>query len=60
MAKVLVTGALGNVGSYVAHYLIAAGQEVVVADINLGLLQKNMLAKPTLFFLILPMKQPFL
>lgn len=34
MAKVMVTGALGNVGGYVAKYLIENGQEVMAADIN--------------------------
>lgn len=33
MGKVMVSGALGNVGGYVAKYLIENGQEVVVADI---------------------------
>jgi uncharacterized protein YbjT (DUF2867 family) len=41
MAKILVTGALGNVGGYVAKYLIQNNQEVVVADINLKELQKR-------------------
>ena len=34
MSKVMVTGALGNVGGYVAKYLIENGQEVVAADID--------------------------
>jgi uncharacterized protein YbjT (DUF2867 family) len=34
MGKVLVTGALGNVGGYVAKYLIQNKQSVVAADIN--------------------------
>lgn len=34
MAKVMVTGALGNVGGYVAKHLIESGQHVVVADIH--------------------------
>lgn len=34
MGKVLVTGSLGNVGGYVAKYLIKNNQEVVVGDIN--------------------------
>jgi uncharacterized protein YbjT (DUF2867 family) len=41
MAKILVTGALGNVGGYVAKYLIQNKQEVVVADINLEELQNR-------------------
>jgi len=41
MGKVLVTGALGNVGGYAAKYLIASGQEVVVADINKEALEKK-------------------
>jgi len=39
MGRVMVTGALGNVGGYVAKYLIANDQEVVVADINVKALQ---------------------
>ena len=39
MGKVMVTGALGNVGGYVAKYLIKNGQDVVVADINVEALQ---------------------
>lgn len=39
MAKVMVTGALGNVGGYVAKYLIQNGQDVVVADISLDALK---------------------
>ena len=39
MGKVMVTGALGNVGGYVAKYLINNGQDVAVADINLEALQ---------------------
>ncbi len=35
MGKIMVTGALGNVGGYVAKHLILNKQEVVVADINL-------------------------
>jgi uncharacterized protein YbjT (DUF2867 family) len=34
MAKVMVTGALGNVGGYVTKYLLQSGQEVVAADIS--------------------------
>lgn len=34
MGKIMVTGALGNVGGYVAHYAIANGEPVRVADIN--------------------------
>ncbi len=34
MGKIMVTGALGNVGGYVAKYLLQNGQDVVVADIN--------------------------
>ena len=39
MGKVMVTGALGNVGGYVAKYLIENGQDIVVADINVDALQ---------------------
>lgn len=31
MGKILVTGASGNVGSYVADYLLGLGEEVVCA-----------------------------
>lgn len=41
MGKVMVTGALGNVGGYVAKYLIEMGQDVVVADINVEALQSK-------------------
>lgn len=34
MGKIMVTGALGNVGGYVAKYLIQNQQDVVVADIS--------------------------
>lgn len=34
MGKIMVTGALGNVGGYVAKHLISSGNEVVCADIN--------------------------
>ena len=41
MGKAMVTGALGNVGGYVAKHLIANGQEVVVADIDAAKLQER-------------------
>lgn len=41
MGKVMVTGALGNVGGYVAMYLIENGQDIVVADINVEALQEK-------------------
>ncbi|MBC7959831.1 MAG: NmrA family NAD(P)-binding protein [Vallitaleaceae bacterium] len=41
MGKVMVTGALGNVGGYVAKYLIANSQDVVAADINVEALQRK-------------------
>ena len=41
MGKVMVTGALGNVGGYVAKYLIENGQSVVAADINVEALQEK-------------------
>lgn len=34
MGKIMVTGALGNVGGYVAKYLIKNNQDIVLADIN--------------------------
>ncbi len=39
MGKIMVTGALGNVGSYVAHYAIENGEQAKVADINLETLK---------------------
>jgi len=41
MGKVMVTGALGNVGGYVAKYLIENGQDVVIADINTEAIQEK-------------------
>ena len=41
MGKVMVTGALGNVGGYVAKYLIENGQDVVIADINAEAIQEK-------------------
>lgn len=41
MSKVMVTGALGNVGGYVAKYLLKNNQDVVCADIDTDLLQKK-------------------
>ncbi len=45
MGKLMVTGALGNVGGYVAKYAIKNGQDVVVADINIEALKKKYDAK---------------
>lgn len=41
MGKVLVTGALGNVGSYIVKYLLKSKEEIVLGDINLEQLQKR-------------------
>lgn len=41
MGKIMVTGALGNVGGYVAKYAIGNRQEVKVADINLDALHEK-------------------
>ncbi|MGL5978882.1 MAG: NmrA family NAD(P)-binding protein [Erysipelotrichaceae bacterium] len=41
MKKILITGALGNVGRYVAQAAIKNGREVVVADINIISLQEQ-------------------
>ncbi|MDL2287893.1 NmrA family NAD(P)-binding protein [Oscillospiraceae bacterium OttesenSCG-928-F05] len=51
MGKVMVTGALGNVGGYVAKYLIQNGQDVVVADISMEALRQRYdnSDKPALF-----------
>lgn len=34
MGRIMITGALGNVGGYVAKHLLAQGESIVVADIN--------------------------
>lgn len=47
MSKIMVTGALGNVGGYVAEHLLANGQEVVCADINLEALEQKYPEKTT-------------
>lgn len=51
MGKVMVTGALGNVGGYVAKHLIQNGQEVVAADINMEAMRQRYgdTATPILF-----------
>lgn len=41
MGKIMVTGALGNVGGYVAKYLAARGEPVVCADIHLEALRQK-------------------
>lgn len=41
MGKIMVTGALGNVGGYVAKHLILNNQDIVVADINLEALKNK-------------------
>lgn len=41
MGQILVTGALGNVGGYVAQYAIAKGQQVKVGDINAHELERR-------------------
>lgn len=41
MGKIMVTGALGNVGGFVAKQAISNGQEVVVADIDVIALKKR-------------------
>lgn len=41
MAKVMVTGALGNVGGYVVKYLVKNKQEVVAADIDVAALESR-------------------
>lgn len=50
MGKVMVTGALGNVGGYVANYLIKNSQDVVAADINVEALQRKYGDKVTSVF----------
>ena len=39
MSKIMITGALGNVGGYAAEYSIKANAEVTVADINVDALK---------------------
>ncbi len=41
MGKIMITGALGNVGGYAAKYVIRANDEVTVADISTDALQKK-------------------
>lgn len=41
MGKLMVTGALGNVGGYVAKYAIQNKQEITVADIDVHALQSK-------------------
>lgn len=41
MGKILVTGALGNVGSYVAKYTLENGQEIVVGSRSIEALEKK-------------------
>lgn len=41
MGKIMVTGALGNVGGYVAKHLTARGEPVVCADIDLDALRQK-------------------
>ena len=50
MGKVMVTGALGNVGGYVAKYLIENLQDVVAADVNVEALQEKYGDKVTSVF----------
>lgn len=41
MGKIMVTGALGNVGGYVVKHLLLAGEEVVCADISIEALNNK-------------------
>ena len=41
MGKIMITGALGNVGGYVTQYAIKSGQAVTVADINVQALKNK-------------------
>lgn len=41
MGKIMITGALGNVGGYVAKYAIENGEDVVAADINVKALEEK-------------------
>lgn len=41
MGKIMVTGALGNVGGYIAKHLIKAGESIIVADINTNALRNK-------------------
>lgn len=60
MGKIMVTGALGNVGGYVAKYLIQNQQEVVAADISREALELRYGAGQNVSCLILPMPKHFL
>ena len=39
MGKIMITGALGNVGGYAAEFALKFNQEVTVADINVQALK---------------------
>lgn len=41
MGKIMITGALGNVGGYVANYAIENNQEVLVGDIDIKQLEEK-------------------
>ena len=41
MCRIMITGALGNVGGYTSQYAIANGQDVTVADINCDALRNK-------------------
>lgn len=41
MGKIMVTGALGNIGGYAAKYSLENKQDVVVADVNIQELEKK-------------------
>ena len=40
MARILITGASGNVGKYVAQYALENGQEITVAGTHTDILSK--------------------
>ena len=41
MGRIMITGALGNVGGFASQYAIANGQDVTVADINCDALRNK-------------------
>lgn len=41
MSRIMITGALGNVGGYAAQYALAANQDVTVADVSVDALTKR-------------------
>lgn len=41
MSKIMITGVLGNVGGYLANYLLSKEEDIVLADINVDEIKKR-------------------